>query len=753
MRAINSFDYAPNSHKAKDWQKAVTRNLSVLDSICRENGIKYTLCFGGLLGAVRHHGFIPWDNDVDVVMFEPDYLKLQQLALEGKLPEGFALVDRVTERDYPLLFGRFVDTRTSCPLSTSAFNGGTNGLFVDVFVLYPLADDPCEREDEITDFLVWEELLCWVKRRSANRTQKFAKRWREIKDIERRLGHDEALAAIEKSFRSHVPDRGEWCFHSSGGAYNGFPPFKTSWFDQTPYLPFGDIELAVPGGYLELLRQFYGSGWRTFPAGEKFTPYAASSINIPGPVIAHDYMQFIDESEAIATFRDLKDLEMEETMIRCKANPVLYKGEAKLAAADFTASYKEQKKAAVESIDAERIASKNAYRDFAQFSTMARDVLALQKRGHFKSCRIAVPFDSDLLSAALWSRYLLQPDFWNVERVVSLQEGDRTHGAFGETVANRRLKEALQATDNLYLAIDRSNADMAKQQAAVLNEICPSGRHTAVAWSFIATRTAQCAPDYSGEATAALATVTDFLDRFPDEDYLKLFYAQLLAQTGSIENAAAVFADLAAHCMNGMILQACAETCRKKGIEFKIRKLTGTGKPSEKDPSPFGADKNLNVRECLEHGIAGIGVAWSALVSGAVSDGKKLQALASRSKPLQERVARYRDLRRLTDRRFNAWELVYPRKQALLESAKAGKVDEVRKYAKPYLDAVYRLFDKEHLGVFIDEDVYAACKPLFIQDRGEGFLAEYEALVFPEHRGNIDDLLRAAGVNHPYLRK
>lgn len=752
MRAINSFDYAPNSHKARDWQKAVTRNLAVLDGVCRENGIKYALCFGGLLGAIRHRGFIPWDNDVDVVMFEPDYLKLQQLALEGKLPEGYTLVDRATERDYPLLFGRFVDTRTSCPLSTSAFNGGTNGLFVDVFVLYPLADNPQEREEEITDFLVWEELLCWVKRRSANRTPKFAKRWQEIKSIEQRLGRDEALAAIEKSFRRHMPDQSEWCFHSSGGAYNGFPPFKTSWFDQTPYLPFEDIELAVPGGYLELLQQFYGGGWRTFPAGEKFTPYAASSINIPGPIIAHDYMQFIDESEAIATFRDLKELEMEETMIRCKANPVLYRGEAKLAAADFAASYKHLKTAAAESVDAGCIASTSAFRVFVRFSDMARDALALQKRAHFKSCRIAVPFDSELLSAALWSQYLLQSDFWNVERVISFQEADKAHGVFGASEADRRLKTALQATDGLYLAIDRSDVDAAKRQAAVLNEICPSGRHTAVAWSFIAARAAQDASDVS-KAKTALDTVGNFLDRFPDEDYLKLFYAQLLARTGSAEDARALFADLAAHSMNGMILQACADTCREQGIEFKMRKLTGPSKSVEKNPSPFAADRKLSARDCLTHGFTGIGVAWSALSAGVTADEKRLKALASQSKPLQKRVARYRDLRRLTDRRFNAWELVYPRKQALMESARAGRMDEVRRYAKPYLDAVYRLFDKEHLGVFIDEDVYNACRPLFIQDRGKEFLAEYEALIFPEHRGNISDLLRAAGVNHPYLQQ
>lgn len=752
MQPIKSFAYAPNSHKAKDWQKAVTRNLAVLDAVCREHDIKYALCFGGLLGAVRHRGFIPWDNDVDVVMFEPDYLKLQQLALQGELPEGYTLVDRATEKDYPLLFGRFVDTRTSCPLSTSAFNGGTNGLFVDVFVLYPLADDPQERAAEITDFLVWEELGCWVKRRSANRTAAFAKRWQEIKDIERRAGRDEALAAIEKSFRRHLPETGEWCFHSSGGAYNGFPSFKTSWFEETTYLPFENIELAAPAGYRELLQQFYGSGWRTFPQGEKFTPYAASSINIPGPVIAHDYMQFIDEKEAVETFRSLKDLEMEETLIRCEVNPALYGGEAVLGAQDLNAAYKELNSEARRQTELAHIASPSACSDFGRFSALADDVIALQMRAHFKSRRIAAPIESDLLTAALWSRYLARPDFWTVERVISLQKGDSTHGSFGVSEANAALEKALDATDALYLAIDRRDAQAAKRQAETLNALCPSGRHTAVAWSFVALQAALDKAEDLDEVKTALSIVKDFLDRFPDEDYLKLFYARLLTLAGTPEKAQPVFADLADHSVNGMILQAAADICRVNGMPFKMRKLTGDAKTGSKNTSPFAASRNISMKECLAHGITGLSVARRALSAGVMSLNKRLQALAQQIKPLQDKVTRYRDLRRLTDRRFNAWELVYPRKQAMKESFAAGRMNEVRRYAKPYLDAVYRLFDKEHLGVFIDEEVYEWCKPLFIADRGEGFLKEYEALVFPEHRGNISDLLRKAGVDHPYLR-
>ena len=47
--------------------------LDVIDSVCKENGLCYSLMYGTLLGAVRHHGFIPWDDDIDIIMPRHDY--------------------------------------------------------------------------------------------------------------------------------------------------------------------------------------------------------------------------------------------------------------------------------------------------------------------------------------------------------------------------------------------------------------------------------------------------------------------------------------------------------------------------------------------------------------------------------------------------------------------------------------------------------------------------------------------------------
>lgn len=83
--------------------------LEEFDKLCQAHGLRYDLCGGSMLGAVRHRGFIPWDNDIDLSMPRPDYERLLRLQREGKLGLP-AHRQVVSERDhtFPRHFSRYV---------------------------------------------------------------------------------------------------------------------------------------------------------------------------------------------------------------------------------------------------------------------------------------------------------------------------------------------------------------------------------------------------------------------------------------------------------------------------------------------------------------------------------------------------------------------------------------------------------------------------------------------------------------------
>lgn len=111
--------------------------LIVFDKICKAYGINYSLDSGTLLGAVRHKGFIPWDDDIDVAMARPDYEKFYRLVTDNKnvLPDNFELIpDRGKDGRIPFL--KVVDKNIKLESEAGDI---TDNLWIDIFPIdgYP----------------------------------------------------------------------------------------------------------------------------------------------------------------------------------------------------------------------------------------------------------------------------------------------------------------------------------------------------------------------------------------------------------------------------------------------------------------------------------------------------------------------------------------------------------------------------------------------------------------------------------------
>lgn len=109
------------------------RGLVKLREICKEYGLKYYLGYGTLLGSVRHSGFIPWDDDIDVLMPRMDYEKL--ISVTDKIENNdWRLLSYKTEKKYLRTWAKFVNKKTII-LPKRFNNGFTYGISIDIFPL------------------------------------------------------------------------------------------------------------------------------------------------------------------------------------------------------------------------------------------------------------------------------------------------------------------------------------------------------------------------------------------------------------------------------------------------------------------------------------------------------------------------------------------------------------------------------------------------------------------------------------------
>ena len=108
------------------------KNLLEFDRVCKQLGINYTLSSGTLLGAVRHGGFIPWDDDIDVAMLREDYNKF---IAEGQqlLPEHLFIQTYETDKNYPLNFSKIRDVSTVLIEYCTRNLQMKNGAYIDIF--------------------------------------------------------------------------------------------------------------------------------------------------------------------------------------------------------------------------------------------------------------------------------------------------------------------------------------------------------------------------------------------------------------------------------------------------------------------------------------------------------------------------------------------------------------------------------------------------------------------------------------------
>ncbi len=244
------------------------RALRELDRVCRLHGLSYFITAGTLLGAVRHGGFIPWDDDIDVAMTRKDYKKLSKIAKTALSP-GFFWQDGRTDKHYPFAFAKIrIDGTEVCePLLVGVQMH--KGRYIDIF---PLDRCPTSPRPARLMFKLHELLSCArVAKDSNGFVCEYKKRSARAAFSLLRLLPRGALSWLR---RATVAVFG---FFSSGrtiatvSGSHGYPreSYDAEWFEKSTALSFEGERYPAPEGYRELLTRMYGDYMTPPPEDEQ----------------------------------------------------------------------------------------------------------------------------------------------------------------------------------------------------------------------------------------------------------------------------------------------------------------------------------------------------------------------------------------------------------------------------------------------------------------------------------------------------
>ena len=255
-------------------QKLLLGYLLEIDRICKKHEIKYFLAGGTLLGAIRHHGFIPWDDDADVMMLREDYEKFQKVAVK-ELPANIFMQLPETEKGN---YNPFTKLRINNTMFATEFTGHFmdmhNGIFFDV-----LSHDKTGNHK-------WSQKLHLMVT-MLSRSIVFNK-WGNT-DIKSGGGHpiickivDKAKYLIPMPLALWVQNKSLTFFRNrhSDYLYDGMGrnlkrgAFPEKWLEEAVYVDFEGYQFPVPKEYDKYLTWLYGDYMQMIPVSSRRTSHS-----------------------------------------------------------------------------------------------------------------------------------------------------------------------------------------------------------------------------------------------------------------------------------------------------------------------------------------------------------------------------------------------------------------------------------------------------------------------------------------------
>lgn len=275
---IEGIDYIKlNDEDLKKLHEEMLQLLIEVDKICKKNNIPYFLAGGTLLGAIRHKGFIPWDDDIDIHMFRKDYEQFCEICKKELNKDRYFLQNQCTDEHYNWVYGKLRLKNTSFVRAGQEHIKQEDGIFIDICPIDNLTSG--EFRQRLTTLIckMCRKLL-WAQVGKKNAGTVYSRLLFKVLSLIPRT-----LTITIFNYFSSIYNKKETSFlvcHNVAGHI-----YKREWYDETILVEFEGLKFQAPKGYDDILSSMYGE-YMKLPPIEKRKGHIYAS-----------YIKFLDGAE------------------------------------------------------------------------------------------------------------------------------------------------------------------------------------------------------------------------------------------------------------------------------------------------------------------------------------------------------------------------------------------------------------------------------------------------------------------------
>ncbi len=514
-----------------------------IDEICKRHGITYYLTGGSVLGAVRHKGFIPWDDDVDIMMTRDAFRQFCKVC-ETEMRDDREIITMINTPCHTKITIKYMNKNTSQFFRSQVLDTTGCGISLDIMILDPLPADPEAKERHIAEWVVYNELLTPFFMVN-ERLWKYVDLYRHYEEEIKRVGRDKVMADLYHRLFEAEPAESNQYLYRWGQA---LLIYDRDLMGEPRYMDFCGYSLPCPEKTVDFLRATYGDNWIYLPEEQNRETHTSNMHpNVAYCNWLREIRPAINSDKAMADFVIRKDWNVKKAIPAHEMQVIGYQQNALLTEMEFE-SRPDLSYEALSALDA------------AALLDRVDNYLRTQISGPYLKNDIYVRISDDLV--ALIARALIkQGEFARAGKLLAARakRGEMTAALCAAEECLTTVRGLVRYFEDRY--VDEGDVESLAELAPKLEAALTAyPDHLNLLRCEMQYRLL-CAPADTDEAAARHAIAA-----FPTDTELAYWVGALLEHCGHAEEAAALYQQASATA-NGVILMYLTEKNHEGGFD------------------------------------------------------------------------------------------------------------------------------------------------------------------------------------------